>query len=305
MLRLPLPNRIFTPAGVPRCGLVVGLLLAICSAGGSAWSGETPQPPPAPAGSFSPLHQLLGIDPATGQFKAPQPPRVPGGEAKPLGTDSAATAGRASPDVAKAGPSNHLPTQNLRGDNLDEATRTIGDLANRAQAGKLGGEGELEQLTAILGQGLQNEQLLRWNQILAWATAAVLVVYPLGMLGSEILAFFWRPRGELLTGADRAYLRTRFWRRTVLAGIISGLILLGTLATVNVAWWTDPATLAGLAVAAALLGLAASTLSSLVKQAAGERALEIMREVRQQQMELRKDMDELRKRLRQVTMHGG
>jgi hypothetical protein len=74
---------------------------------------------------------------------------------------------------------------------------------------------------------------------------------------------------------------------------------------VNVAWWSEPVKLSALAAAAAVLALFASTLSYLVKQAAAERTLEVMREVRREQLELRKDMDELRKRLRQVTIREG
>jgi len=158
-------------------------------------------------------------------------------------------------------------------------------------------------LNAILRGALANEQISAWNKIVAWATAAVCMVFPLGIFLSELLAFFRRAGGEALSPADRRYLRTRFWRRITQAMAIVGLILLATLATVNVAWWSDPAMLTFLAAAAVVLGLVASTLSSLVKQAAGERTLEMVRELRQEQMELHRDLDDLRKRLRQVTIH--
>jgi hypothetical protein len=250
---------------------------------------------PQSAKEPSPLHDLLGIDPETGQFKPPRPPRDPREESKPLGTRPASTAGRTSAEQNQPGDLN----------DLDEATRTIEELANRIQRGKHGSGGELDALSAILGETLSNERILTWNRTIAWTTAAVLMIYPLGLITGELFAFFWRPREEILTDADRRYLRTRFWRRMTLAAAIAGLILIATLATANVDWWSDPMKLSVLAVVGAVLGLAASTLSSLVKQAAGERSLEMMRDVRQQQMELRKDMDELRKRLRQVTIHGG
>jgi hypothetical protein len=230
------------------------------------------------ADDFSPLHDLLGIDPKTGEFK----PR--GAQPHRQGASTSGSSGVPSSTVG-------------------DATRKIGNLANRAPGDQQGIEGDLADLNAILRGGLANEQIMAWNKTLAWATAAVLMVLPLGMILSELLAFFWRPRGEILTGADRRYLQSRFWRRITHALAIVGLILLATLATVNVAWWSDPTMLSVLAVAAVALGLAAATLSSLGKQAAGERTLEMVRELKQQQMELHKDLDDLRKRLRQVTIH--
>jgi hypothetical protein len=233
---------------------------------------------PQPADNFSPLHELLGIDPKTGEFK----PRGP----------------RSDRPGASSSGSIGFPSGTVR-----EATGKIGNLANRAQGDQAGVEGELADLNAILRGALANEQIMAWNKTVAWATAAVFLVFPLGVILSELLAFFWRPSGEILTGADRRYLQTRFWRRITHAAAIVGLILLATFATVNVAWWSDPSRLSLMAVAAVALGLTASTLSSLGEHAAGERTLEMMRELRQQQMELHKDLDDLRKRLRQVTIH--
>jgi hypothetical protein len=233
---------------------------------------------PQPADNFSPLHELLGIDPRTGEFK----PR--GSQSYRQGTSSSGSIG--------------LPPGTVR-----DATRKLGNLANGAQGEQPSVEGELADLNAILRGALTNEQILGWNKTVAWTTAAVFMVFPLGVILSEFLAFFWRPSSEILTGADRRYLQTRFWRRITHAAAIVGLILLATFATVNVAWWSDPAKLSLLAVAAVALGLTASTLSSLGKRAAGERTLEMVRELRQQQMDLHKDLDDVRKRLRQVTIH--
>jgi hypothetical protein len=245
-----------------------------------ALAGDKPSTPNSsqqqtqPADDFSPLHDLLGIDPKTGEFKPRGPRTTRQGASGSVGSPSSTT-----------------------------RQGTVGNLANQAQGGQQGIEGDLADLNAILRGALANEQISAWNKIVAWATAAVCMVFPLGMILSELLAFFRRPGGEVLSPADRRYLRTRFWRRITHALAIVGLILLATLATVNVAWWSDPAMLTLLAVAAVVLGLAASTLSSLVKQAAGERTLEMVRELRQQQMELHRDMDDLRKRMRQVTIH--
>lgn len=227
---------------------------------------------------FSPLHDLLGIDPRTGEFK----PRTP------------------RPDrqgTARSG-STGLPSSTVQ-----EATRKIGNLANRAQGDQQGLEGDLADWVAVLRGALANEQVMAWNKTLAWATAAVFLIFPSGVILSELLVFFWRPSGEVLTSADRRYLRTRFWRRITQAGATVGLILLATLATVNVAWWSDPAMLSVLAVAAVALAVAASTLSALGKRAVGERTLEVVRELRQQQMELHKGLEDLRKRFRHVTIH--
>jgi hypothetical protein len=248
------------------------------SAGHRAALPDSVQQEPQPADNVSPLHDLLGIDPKTGEFK---PPGL-----------------RSNRQGASTSGSTGLPSSTIR-----EGSRKFGNLANEAQGGQQSLEAELADLNTILRGTLANEQITAWNKSVAWATAAVLMLFPLGMILSELLAFFWWPRGEILTGADRRYLKARFWRRITHAAAIMGLILLATLATVNVAWWSDPAMLSMLAVAAVVLGLAASTLSSLGKRAAGERTLEMVRELRQQQMELHKDLDDLRKRLRQVTIH--
>jgi hypothetical protein len=260
-------------------GLFACLMIADgVSAGDKTAKPDSVQQQAQPADDFSPLHDLLGIDPKTGEFKPRRRPPDRQGASRAAGIGSpSSTAG--------------------------EGTRKIGNLADQAQGGQPGLEGELSDLNAILRGALGNEQIMAWNKTLAWATAAVCMVFPLGMILSELLAFFWRPQSEILTRADRRYLQTRFWRRITQAAAIMGLILLGTLATVNVGWWSDPVMLSVLAVAAVVLGLAASTLSSLGKRAAGERTLEMVRELRQQQMELHRDLDDLRKRLRQVTIH--
>jgi hypothetical protein len=232
-----------------------------------------------PADDFSPLHDLLGIDPKTGEFK----PRGP----------------RSNRQGASRAGSTGVPASSI-----GEGSRQIGNLANGAQGREQGFEGELGDLNDLLRGALANQQqLMAWNKTVAWATAAVLLVFPLGMILSELLAFFRRPGGDILTDADRRYLQSRFWRRISQAAATMGLILLATLATVNVAWWSDPTMLSVLAVAAVVLGLAAATLSSLGKQAAGERTLEMVRELGLRQMELHRDLDDLRKRLRQVTIH--
>jgi len=234
---------------------------------------DAPKQEPQPADDFSPLHDLLGIDPKTGEFK-PNRLRVNRQGASGVG----------------------FPSSTIRGG-------AVGNVANQAQGGQPSLEGELGDLNAILRGALGNEQIMAWNKTVAWATAAVFMVFPLGVILSELLAFFWRPGGEILSPADRRYLQTRFWRRITHAIAIVGLILLATFATVNIDWWSDPAKLSLMAVAAVALGLTATTLSALGKHAAGERTLEMVRELRQQQMELHRDLDDVRKRLRQVTIH--
>ena len=258
-------------------GIFACLTFADCvSAGDRTPMPDAVQQQPQPADGFSPLHDLLGIDPKTGEFK-PQ-----SGRRGAMRTGSAGSGSSAA----------------------REATGKNGNPVNGAPGGQPGLEGDLGDLNAILRGAVANEQqLMAWNKTVAWATAAVFMVFPLGLIFSELLAFFWRPSGEILTRADRRYLQSRFWRRITHALALAGLILLATLATVNVSWWSDPAMLSVLAVAAVTLGLAASTLSYLGKHAAGERTLEMVRELRQQQMELHKDLEDLRKRLRQVTIH--
>jgi hypothetical protein len=253
-------------------------IFACLTPGGRIAMADAPKQVPQPADNFSPLHELLGIDPKTGEFK------TRGAQSHRQGASSSGSIGSSSSTVG-------------------EATRKIGNLANRAPGDQQGIEGDLTDLNAILRGALANEQITAWNKMLAWGTAALFMVYPLGVILSELVAFFWRPRGEILTDADRRYLQTRFWRRITQAAAIAGLILVATLATVNIGWWSDPTKLSLIAVAAVALGLTASILSSLVKQATGERTLDMVRELRQQQMELHRDLDDLRKRLRQVTIH--
>jgi hypothetical protein len=259
--------------------MVACLILAQgVSPGDRAPKPDSTQQAQQPSDDFSPLHDLLGIDPKTGEFK----PRAP----------------RSDRQAASKSGGTGFPSKSV-----EEATRKIGNLANPAQGDQPSLEGELADWNAILRGAVANEEITAWTKTVAWGTAAVLMVYPVGVILSELIVFFWRPSGEVLTNADRRYLRTRFWRRIAYTGAIMGLILLATLATVNVAWWSDPTMLSVLAVAGVVLGLTASTLSSLGKDAVRERTLEMVRELRQQQMELHKDLEDLRKRLRQVTIH--
>jgi hypothetical protein len=248
-----------------------------------------------PTQDFSPLHDLLGIDPKTGQFKPQQPVGDARGKADQDRAHPPATTARSAPEPNRAG----------RAADSEEANRAVEDFSDRLRRISERGDGGLDQLTGLLRDELTDERLAKWNRIIAWSTAALLMLYPLGIIFSEAAAYFWPWGAETWTDADRRYARRRFWGRMAQAAIIAGLIVLATLATLTIAWWSDPAKLAVLAAAAVVLGLAASTLSSLVKQSAAERTLAVMREVRLEQMELRKDMDELRRRLRQVTIREG
>src|SRR5947209_5779357 len=91
----------------------------------SADDRSAPKKDVQPADNFSPLHELLGIDPKTGEFK----PR--GAQPHRQGGLSPGSSG------VPSGP-------------VGDATRKIGSLANRAPGDQPGIEGDLADLNAIL-----------------------------------------------------------------------------------------------------------------------------------------------------------
>lgn len=250
-------------------------------------SKAVPQPQKKP---FSPLHSLVGIDPETGQFVSPsERPResTSGREAKD------------SPDEGTAG----TPAEAMPIGPEDEAARALREFAGQLENLQAGEEGPLSVLSAYL-EGSHSSPLWDWHRHMIWLAAGLFLLYPLGMIVSETISFLWGSRQVEATESDRRYAKTRLRRRIALATAIASLVVLASFATTNPALWSSPTTLSLLGILGMILSVAVVTLSGLIKTAARDRTLDIMREIRQNQFELRKDVDELRKRMRQVTING-
>lgn len=245
--------------------------------------------------TFSPLHDFLGIDPDTGKFvdQKAEPTSESDREA------SEATDAPASPPGdrigASAGGSRETAADDLPRE-AEEAAEAIRRMTERIN------EGSFEDLSALVGQRLSNDRLRGLSRQFAWVTAGLLLLYPLSILLSELLGWWFHRDEAGLSEFDRRYRQTRLRRRLSLAATLIGLIIIATIGSVNAYWWDQPELFTLFCIAIGILGIAAATLASMIKQSAKHYSLTLMRQVHREQLEMRADLDELRKRMRQVTM---
>lgn len=246
--------------------------------------------------TFSPLHDFLGIDPDTGRFVDSN--AKPTSERDGEGSEANDRPATSPPDRTGAPSATPRDPDDLPRE-AEEAAEAIRRMTERIN------EGSFEDLSALVGERLSNDRLFRLSRQFAWVTAGLLLLYPLSIFLSELLVW-WLHRDEGgLTEWDRRYRRTRLRRRLLLAATLTGLIVLATIGSVNGYWWSQPELFTLFCIAVGLLGVAAATLASLIKQAAKQYSVTLMRQMHREQLEMRADLDELCKRMRQVTMTSG
>lgn len=268
-------------------------------------------------GTFSPLHDLLGIDPDTGQFKPPKPTRADPdsvesdtdnaspSRATPTEADRNESRGQASEPRDQAKEKGVADSPGFRDPLADDAIRTAEDarqavkkLSDRIQGGSV------EDLSTILGEQFPNNRLVRFQRQLVLITAAVLMIYPLGILLSEAAGWWLRYDEPGTTELDRRYHRGRLRQRLTLAAVLMLLIGLLSVGSVRNYWWGEPNRFTMFCVVAIALALVASFLAAALKRAAKEHELAVMREMRRHLLEMRQELEELRKRMRRVTISG-
>lgn len=245
--------------------------------------------------TFSPLHDFLGIDPETGRFVDPQSTPASQSDRKRLQeADTSANASGDPPTKPPTGSRQPAPDDLPR--DAEEATEALRRITERFN------EGSLDEFSSLVGRRISNDRLSDLSRRFAWLTAGLLLLYPLSILLSESLGWWFRRDEAGLSDLDRRYWRTRLRRRLLLASTLIGLIVIATIGSVNAYWWNQPELFTLFCIAIGLLGIAAATLSSMIRQSAKHYSLTLMRQMRREQLEIRADLDELCKRMRQVTM---
>ncbi|WP_164103398.1 hypothetical protein [Candidatus Laterigemmans baculatus] len=249
---------------------------------------------------FSPLHDFLGIDPESGEFVD----RPSGSRTDPTSTEPTSTGEEVESKEERDATSRADSSPTRSSDPVAEAeaaTEAVRRFTERLGGGSLE-EGSLSELSSLFGERLGEDRLSGLTRRLAWLTAGLLSLYPLSILLGELFGAWFRQDAAELTDLDRQYRRTRLLRRLLLSACWIALIILGTIASLNSYWWGQPRSFTLFCVAAAVLGIAIATLTSMIKEAAKHYSLTLLRQMRREQLEIRTDLDELCKRMRQVTM---
>jgi len=241
----------------------------------------------------SPLHQLLGIDPETGQFVPP--------EKRDAAANQNDAVGQSSDPESKAG-NDATGEPLLEGD--QQTDQAFNELAKQLQQINSGESDVLTPLSSIFGEQFDRDRLVELHQLMAWITGGLLLIYPIGRFVAALTSFFWQYRASHLIDSDRRYLKSQLWLRIAFSFVVAGLIFVITLGSVYISWWTDPFKLTMLLAATALLSVLTAVLSALIKELNRGRSLVMLREVREDQMLLRRELEELRKRLQRVTISG-
>ncbi|KAA5542253.1 hypothetical protein FYK55_15745 [Roseiconus nitratireducens] len=227
-------------------------------------SGDSTQP-------YSPLHDFLGIDPQTGKFNQPAAPRP-----NPPADDGSATTPSSTEDLPR------------EAEAASEAFRRATERIN---------EGSLEDIASMLNDSMQTHPLYRIHQQIVWVSVALMLLYPIGIVASELISFALARRQANLTETDRVFQRVRLRRRLTLAAVLSGVIVLFGFGSVHAYWWDRPLVAGIFAVTVMVLGTIAVLLANLIRDATRTHQLDLIREVRREQLEMRADLEDIRQQL--------
>jgi hypothetical protein len=275
---------------------------------------------------LSPLHALLGIDPVTGQFKSPSPAQPPVASQPPSETETLAAnseekapekALQQDPSPAADSPSSTIPDRVA--DQRPTATERppVDAVADRAEV-VLGAVSDflegadqesLSKVASVLPQAFQEDALLNRYLAFYWwmslAVIALLALYPIGILISELSGWWTRRHDRDLSVLDQTYHRTRLRRRLLLAGLLLGLAILVPLGGYSFQWANSPAWLTAYWGVVLLLAVWAWVLGAVVKRSAKWYAQAVVRELRRNQLELQQELDDLRKRIANLRLTAG
>jgi hypothetical protein len=246
--------------------------------------------------TFSPLHDLLGIDPDTGQFVPPQSASASRAEEQPGEEVGESRSGdRETPGAADSRRRPPGPDQRaLR--TAEETRRAIRELSQQIN------RGSFEGVSSVLDDQLGGGSFARIRRQVGWVTGALLLIYPLSIVLAELLGWLRRATDREATELDRRYWAARLRRRLVLAGVVTALIVVACYGSVHGYWWNQPGRFTVFFSVLIALGLAAAVLLATLKRAAREHELAVMRETRRHVLEMRKDLEDLRNRVRRVTI---
>ena len=258
--------------------------------------------------TLSPLHAFLGIDEETGQFLPTERATADDAGDRELRNfrSQADRRSRAAdeqpleggPEVDPYARASRLLERAGRGEDIsDEADEAMAAVAELLQED----EDLMGRWNVLLPPHLQQDySSFGWYFVLLFA--AVLMVYPLRIVLSEI-ASWWSRRGEpVLTDLDRRYWRKRIRRRLLMAALSAALVLLMTVGAYLFPWYRSASWFTGYCVVSLVLTLWIGGLSFLIKRAEARYGQAIVQQLRRQQLELQQEVDELRRRLTRYSM---
>jgi hypothetical protein len=131
---------------------------------------------------------------------------------------------------------------------------------------------------------------------------AVLFLYPLGIVLSELCGAWARRWSLARTDFDRRFYARQRKRRFMLATCSAATIGLFWWAAENSFWWNDSQRLAGFAAGLTLLLAISAILRLLIARAAKDYPARVIEQLRLQQVALEKEILELRRRLQSGTL---
>lgn len=251
---------------------------------------------------LSPLHTFLGIDPTTDSFTRPDAKKKAARAAKKRDNQSSADASiqQSSPEGGKGGKARSLDDPEMAAvENAQEVREAI---ANALQNGD---QNSLLAALPGLSQGAKYEQVLEMTRRYSLLLYLLMFAYPAYMVTAEMVQWLIRKFDPALSDVDRRYFRSRMRRRLLLTATSASTIALLCWGSAAGFWLGQPGRLAGFATALFTLFIASVILRQLIRSAAAQYPVKVMRELHVQQLKLQADVDELRKRLHSMRLAGG
>jgi hypothetical protein len=259
-----------------------------------------------PQTTFSPLHTFLGIDPTTDTFTRPGPRRKTAvrSDQKPVNGETAlAGQSPAEPGLhAPAGAAASAPTDAEDIAALESAEQVRAAIIKALQEGD---QTSIASLLTALPQGVGYERLLQTSRRYSYVIFFLLMLYPVSVLGTELFHWIGRRNVTSLGERERAYLASRARRRLSLAVASMGTIVLFWWGTENNFWWDKPPLLAAFATAVLVLLVVAALLRFMIRRAAVQYPVLVIRELQLKQLKLQEEVEELQKRLHSLRFAGG
>ncbi|MAT15961.1 MAG: hypothetical protein CMJ46_11910 [Planctomyces sp.] len=252
--------------------------------------------------TFSPYHSLLGLDPETGTY-LPESERTKPKNRQPAARAQKEASTDAVQDVGTAstpGGGNVSTSDTLTDDALRENEQLRNAAIEAMEKLQNGDSSAVDELASLIG-GTSGREMLHLYEQLMWIVGGVFLIYPICIIISELISYYWLLRRQETSVSDRRYARGRLWRRLALALVIGGFVVVVTLSSVKLEWWANFSLMAVLMAVMTVLGAAWATLAAGIKQLERGHTITVMREVRRDQLELRKDLQELRMLLEKMS----
>ncbi len=158
-------------------------------------------------------------------------------------------------------------------------------------------EGALAGTLASLTRGVGNDPFSLIDPRIEQLGYAIMFLYPLGIVLSELYGTWARRRTGACVESDRRFYARQRRRRFTLAALAAATIGLFWWAADNSFWWNDSQRLVAVVAGLTFLTLAAAILRRIIARAAKDYPARVIEEMRIKQLALEKEIQELRRRL--------